>query len=133
MPRFNCQGEQHTPSTPKSTLIFKKILGLHTLLNHVSLLNFVKPPRYVQSRVQLSKYLQARIKQDCQYLFLSKQESSKIVNLFLHTKQESSKTTIANEGSIKIETRILIPKSSRSRISSKSCSSLECVHLSAFI
>ena len=49
---------------------------------------------------------------------------SKIVNFFLHTKQESSKTTVANEGSIKIDRRVLTPKSSRSRISSKSCSSL---------
>ena len=53
-----------------------------------------------------------------------KRESSKINNFFLHTKQESSKTTFANEGSIKIETRVVTPKSSRSRISSKSFSSL---------
>jgi hypothetical protein len=74
----------------------------------------------------MSKYLQATIKQDCQYIFLSKQESSKIVNFFLHTKQESIKTTVANESSIKIKPRVLTPKSSRSRISSKSCSSLGC-------
>ena len=73
---------------------------------------------------------------DCQNIF--KRESSKIANTYffpsknqarlsiflLHTKQESSKTTVAHEGSIKIETRGLTPKSSRSRISSKSCSSL---------
>jgi hypothetical protein len=35
------------------------------------------------SRVQLSKYLQARIKKDYQQKFLFKQESSKIVNFFL--------------------------------------------------
>ena len=83
-----------------------------------------KLSRYVQPRILFSKYLQARIKRDCKFLFLTKQESSKIFNLFLHTKQESSKTKVAREGSIKIETRVLTPKSSRSRISSKSCSSL---------
>ena len=40
----------------------------------------------------------------------------------IHTKKESSKTKVAREGLIKIETIVLTPKSSRSRISSKSCS-----------
>jgi hypothetical protein len=65
--------------------------------------------RYVQSRIQFSKYLQARINQDFKYLFLTKQESSKIFKIFLHIKQESSKTTDAREGSIKINTRVLTP------------------------
>ena len=75
--------------------------------------------------MKFSKYFQARIKQDFNYPFLTKQESSKISKIFLHTKQESSKTKVAREGSIKIETRVLTPKSSRSRFSSKSCSSLQ--------
>ena len=62
-------------------------------------------------------HIQARIKLK---IFLAKQQSSKNVNYFLHTKQESSKTTIARKDSIKIKTRICTPTSVRSRISSKS-------------
>ena len=47
---------------------------------------------------------------NCQNSF--KQESSKNVLYFHHTKQESSKTTVAGEGSIKIEMQVLTPKSS---------------------
>ena len=55
-------------------------------------------------------------KRDCKNLILTKQESSKIFYfLFI-----PSMTTVAREGSIKIETRVLTPKSLRSRISSKS-------------
>jgi hypothetical protein len=67
-----------------------------------------------------------------------KQKSNKIANtffipgknqarlsiLFLHTKQQSSKTPVANEHSIKTKTRVLTLKSLRLRKSSKSCSSL---------
>ena len=57
---------------------------------------------------------QARIKQDCQ--------------CFSSTKQESGKTTVNNKASIKIETRVLTPKSLTSSISSKLCSSLSHSH-----
>ena len=118
------QRRAKSPSTPKFTLIYKEILGLYSLLNHFSLLNFVKPIKIClikrsivkiyssknQARLPIHFSFQARIKQD---FFLN-----------LHTKQDSSKTTVARGGSIKIETRVLTPKSSRSRFSSKSCSSL---------
>jgi hypothetical protein len=45
---------------------------------------------------------------NCQNIF--KRELIKIINSFPHTKQESIKTTDANEGSIKIERKVLKPK-----------------------
>ena len=76
--RFSCQWEQNTPSEPNPTLIFKLILGLHTLLNHFSLLNVVKTIKICsiknsifkisssknQARLQIPISYQARIKQD---------------------------------------------------------------------
>jgi hypothetical protein len=60
-----------------------------------------------RARLPLHISFQASIKQGCKFC--------------LPTKQESSKTTAAREGSIKNETRVLTPKSLRSRISSKVC------------
>ena len=61
-----------------------------------------------ESKIQNLNF-QARIKQNCQYLFLTKQESNNKVISSLHTKQEQSKITVAREGSIMIGTRFLTP------------------------
>ena len=73
-----------------------------------------------QSRVQLAKCIQARLS-----ILLSYEAR---INTILHTNQESSKNTDERKRSIKIRTRILTQKSLRSRMSSKSCSSLICFH-----
>jgi hypothetical protein len=54
-------------------------------------------------------------------------------HVFLHTKPESSKTKFARDSSIEIETRVLTPKSLRSIISSKSCSSLMWPHFNVCV
>jgi hypothetical protein len=64
----------------------------------------------------LAKYLQARTNQDCQNLFIPKQESIKSINAFLNTKQESSKIAVARKSSNKVNTKILTQKGLRSRI-----------------
>jgi hypothetical protein len=46
------------------------------------------------------------------------QDSNRDYKYLFISKQESSKTKVAREGSTKIETRVLTPKSLRSRISS---------------
>jgi hypothetical protein len=99
-------------------------MGLDTSLNLVLLLNYVKPIKIPSIKGSIVKISPSKNQARLPIHFLSKQESSKIFKKFLHTKQESSNTTVAREGSIKIKTRVLAPKSLRSRISSKPCSSL---------
>jgi hypothetical protein len=96
MPQFYCQGEQKQSSTPK----FNQELNCQNIVKQES------------SKIANTLFSS------------STQESGKIVNVFLHTQQESSKTTVAREGSIKIELNILTPKSLRSRMSIKSWSAL---------
>jgi hypothetical protein len=58
-----------------SPSLFQLVLGLHTLLNHVSLFKFCKTYQamFNQTRLQIPISYQAIIKRDCQYFFLTKQ------------------------------------------------------------
>ena len=68
--------EQNTPEKLKSHLIVNSKYWVYILFwrEKIPLWILSNLLRYLQPSVKLSKHLKVRIKQDCQYIFLTKQE-----------------------------------------------------------
>ena len=85
--------EQNTPEKLKSHLIVNSKYWVYILFwrEKIPLWILSNLLRYVQPSVKLSKHLKVRIKQDCQYIFLTKKESSKNFNSILQTSKNQAR------------------------------------------